>query len=78
MVMFLTTAKASVRFDKLPDAAVSEIGSLYKLTGSRSEIVSKLRDRMQQSTYAELDPMFIAIKDAAHKHGADDAVTVYD
>ena len=76
--MFLTTAKACVHFDKLPDAAVSEIGSLYNLVESRTEIVSKLRDLMHHSTYAELDPIFAAMKEIAAKHGANDAVTVYD
>jgi hypothetical protein len=76
--MFLTTAKASVHFDKLPDAAVTEIGTLYNLAGSRTEIVSKLLDRMHHSTYAELDPMFAAMTVIARKHGAEEAVTVYD
>lgn len=72
--MFLTTAAASVYFDKLPDAAVTEIAKLYKLTGTRTEMVDKLRDMMHHMTYAELDPIFAALKKTAIKHGVPDAV----
>ena len=75
--MFVTTAKASVYFDKLPDAALDELGKLYKLTGSRTEIASKLSNRMHESTYVELDPMFTAMKEVADKHGVADAVIFY-
>lgn len=72
--MFLTTATASVHFDKLPDAAVTEIAKLYKLTGTRAEMVDKLRDLMHHMTYAELDPIFAAMKKVAVKHKVADAV----
>ena len=74
--MFLVTAKASVNFDKLPDAAVIEIAKLYLVKGNRVEVIDRLRDRMHGMTYAELDPMFAAMHEIASKHGAAEAVKV--
>ena len=72
--MFLATETAFVHFAKLPDAAVIEVGTLYKLSGDRKQVLDGLHDLMHRSTYAELDPIFAALKEVADKHGVPDAV----
>jgi hypothetical protein len=73
-VLFLATATSFVHFAKLPDAAVIEVGEVYKLSGDRKAVLHGLQELMLRCTYAELDPIFIVLKQAADKHGVPDAV----
>jgi len=73
-VIFVATDKCWVRLDQLPDPAMVEIGALYGFSGTRQRIEHDLHELMLRSTYAELAPIFAALKTVAIKYRVPDAV----
>lgn len=71
---FMATPTVLVNFDRLPDAAITEIGAPHGLNGERKITLKGLQEIVHRCTYAELEPIIVTIKVVAQKHGVPEAV----